>query len=281
MPNNRKDHFYYIWSAAIILCLALVLFTLIFVSCQGMATPLEDSAASKKPDVSAPVTSDDGSLPESEAPSNPDTPVDTSGVELPQTDDFGQEYLDRFVFLGDSTTYGLAAYGIVRKEQVWTPTSGTFSLFDQAHIKVKFPETGAELTIEEILELKKPEYMLVTLGVNGVSNMPEDWFKSEYIALIGRIKQASPDTKIIVNSIYPIANSYAHQSQINNAKIVDANKWIADIAAITGTRFLNSHSCLVNEDSVLPEDMQNGDGIHLTDAAFDKVMEYVRTHGYE
>jgi len=281
MSNNRKDHFYYIWSAAIILCLVLVLFTLIFVSCQGIASPLEDPSAAKKTETSEPVTSDDGSPPESELPVNSGTQIDPSAVELQQTEDFGQEYLDKFVFLGDSTTYGLAAYGIVRKEQVWTPTNGTFSLFDQAHIKIKYPETGAELTIEEILELKKPEYMLVTLGVNGVSNMPEDWFKSEYIALIGRIRRASPDTKIIINSIYPIANSYAYQNEINNTKIVEANTWLIDIAATTGTRFLNSHSCLVNEESVLPEDMHNSDGMHLTDAAFDKVMDYIRTHGYE
>ena len=281
MPNNRKDHFYYIWSAAIILCLALVLFTLIFVSCQGTAAPLEDPAASKKADTPAPVTSDSTSPPESELPSNLETSLNTSAVALQQTEDLGQEYIDKFIFLGDSTTYGLSAYGIVRKEQVWTPTSGTFSLFDQAHIKIKYPETSEELTIEEILELKKPEFMLITLGVNGISTMPEDWFKSEYLSLIGRIKKASPDTKIIINSIYPIANSYAYQSEINNAKIEEANKWLIDIAATTGTRFLNSHSCLVNESSVLPEDMQNGDGMHLTDAAFDKIMNYLRTHGYE
>ncbi len=125
----------------------------------------------------------------------------------------------------------------------------------------------------------KPEYLVITLGVNGISFMDEEWFIRDYTALVKLIQEASPDTKIILNSIYPVADSYKYQKDINNQKINAANGWIERIAADTGVRFLYSYECLA-ENGKLPESEQNGDGLHLTGEAFTKVMQYIRTHAY-
>ena len=122
---------------------------------------------------------------------------------------------------------------------------------------------------------------MLTLGVNGVSFMDEEWFTRDYGALIDLIRGASPDTKIIMNSIYPVAASYKWLNDINNEKIRAANGWIERLAEEKGVRFLYSYECLVGEDGNLPEEDQNGDGIHLNGEAFTKVMEYIRTHAYE
>ena len=53
--------------------------------------------------------------------------------------------------------------------------------------------------------------------------MDEDSFKTEYTALIERIKSVSPDTKIICNSIYPVEAMYeAKDNGINNTVISKA-----------------------------------------------------------
>ena len=109
--------------------------------------------------------------------------------------------------------------------------------------------------------------------------MDEEWFIRDYTALVKLIQEASPDTKIILNSIYPVADSYKYQKDINNDKINAANGWIERIAADTGVRFLYSYECLV-ENGKLPETSQNGDGLHLTGEAFTEVMKYIRTHAY-
>lgn len=284
MSKKRRDRFYYIWSATIVICLILVLFALVFVSCQGGIPPDEPSSSptgttdDPADSTVSPAAATAGTPSGTQAPSGTVAPVSTV---LQETEDMGQEYIDKFIFLGDSTTYGLDYYNIVNNNQVWTPADRTFSLFNQSHIRVYYPETGEELTIEEILDRKKPEYMLITLGINGISQMDEDYFKSEYEALVGRIQAASPDTKIIINSIYPVAQSYKYLGDINNIKIEEANRWLVDIAENTGTRFLNSNSVLINEYSALPEEYQNGDGMHLTGEAFGIVMNYIRTHGYK
>ncbi len=203
---------------------------------------------------------------------------------LAETEDMGQEYIDKITFLGDSTTNGLRAYKMLSggKEttQVWTPMSGTLTLSYANVAKIVYPETNTEITIKEAVELKKPEYLVITLGVNGISFMDETEFKNEYSKLVKNIQAASPDTKIMLQSIFPVASSYDNQESINNEKIRTANKWVLDIAKECGVKYLDTITVLEDETGFLPESYQNGDGIHLCSAGFTAVLNYIRTHGY-
>lgn len=285
--KKRKQLFYYLWTGAIFLSLILVLFSLVFASCSGpagAAEPDETPPASAGPGES--VAPGESTAPgESAAPStDPPEPtfvITTDNVELQETEDYGQEYIDKFVFLGDSTTYGLDAYDIVDSTQVWTPANRTFSLFNQSFIRILYPETGEELTIPEILSRKQPEYLMITLGVNGISSMDEDYFKSEYLSLISTIRSASPDTKIIVNTMYPLCASYDTSSGVTMDKIRAGNEWLKELAAEAGVRFLNTFSALVGDDGYMPEEYTNGDGLHLNPSSFGIVINYIRTHGYQ
>ena len=204
---------------------------------------------------------------------------------LGETPDAGRDYLDKIVFLGDSTTYGIGAYygygytELCPPSQVWTPSSGTLTLSYYSIATVVYPETKEEIPIAEAVKRAKPEILLITLGVNGISFMDEEWFIRDYTALVQMIREASPDTKIILNSIYPVADSYQYQKDINNAKINAANGWIERIAENTGARFLYSWEA-VAVNGKLPETSHNGDGLHLNGETFTAVMQYIRTHAY-
>lgn len=228
-----------------------------------------------------------------EAPAEPDFDFDTTGniagdfakssATLRETDDMGQDYIDKLVFLGDSTTYGLRYYEMLsggkQTMQVWTPSSGTLTLSNQSIATIVYPETNSEITIREAAERKKPEYLVITLGVNGVSFMDEDYFKSEYIDLVKGIQEVSPQTKIILQSIFPVASDYEYISSINNDKIKAANQWVIEIAEETGVRYLATSSELIGDDGFLPHEYQNGDGLHLNTESFTIVLDYIRTHG--
>ena len=124
------------------------------------------------------------------------------------------------VFIGDSTTYGLKAYEVLDASQVWTPSSGTLALFNQSIATIVYPPTGEEIPITDAVGRAKPDYVVLTIGVNGVSMMDEQQFKEQYTALIERIKSVSPGTRIICNSIYPVEAMYeAKDNGINNAVI--------------------------------------------------------------
>ena len=190
-------------------------------------------------------------------------------------------YVDKLVFYGDSTTHGMKAYKVFGSrdtKQVWTPTSGTLALFRAATDLVWNPNTQSEMSLADLCKSEKPEYLIVTLGVNGVSMMDETWFKTDYQSVINIILQNSPDTKLILQSIYPVARSYAKQSSINNTKIQTANQWIVQIAKANSLPYLNTYSALVGSDGYLPETYQNGDGMHFNEVGFAAVMDYVKSH---
>ena len=288
--NQNKNLLYLLWSAAIVICVVLSILALGFSACSkqegGDSTKGKGgfTVETAPPETAAPAEA--SAAPAEATPAPPvETPAQSASVRLGETPDAGREYLDKIIFLGDSTTYGIGVYydygftELCPASQVWTPASGTLTLSYYNIATIVDPETKEELTIEEAVKRHKPEYLVITLGVNGISFMDEEWFIRDYTALVKLIQEASPDTKIILNSIYPVADSYKYQKDINNQKINAANGWIERIAADTGVRFLYSYECLA-ENGKLPESEQNGDGLHLTGEAFTKVMQYIRTHAY-
>lgn len=204
------------------------------------------------------------------------------GVALPEGET-PDGYVDKLVFYGDSTTYGMKAYKVFGSrdtKQVWTPKSGTLALFRAATDLVYDPNTDTELSLHDICAQNKPQILIVTLGVNGVAFMDRDYFKTEYQKVIDIITTASPDTVLILQSIYPVARSYEKQSSINNEKIQAANEWIVELASENQLPYLNTYSALVGEDGYLPETYQNGDGMHFNEVGFGVVMQYIKTHPY-
>ena len=276
------------WAVAIVACLLVVLFSLLFASfTYGSGVDITTAPPSAEGEGPAPdgpsAPAQEGDTPASAAP-GPE--IDTSSAALlGETEDAGQAYIDRLTFLGDSTTNGLKEYGVLSggtaTTQVWTPASGTLTLYLWNAASIVYPETGAEMTIADAVETKKPEYLVITLGVNGVAELEEDAFKIYYTDIINCVKEASPSTRIICNSIYPVENDYEHIDQISNEKINTANGWILDVAEATGTRYADSCSVLKAADGSLREELGNGDGLHLNADGYNAVLEYLRTHAWQ
>ena len=286
--QNNQNALYLVWAVAIVACLLVVLFSLLFASLTAGSgvdiTTAPPSAEGEGPAPDGPsAPAQEGDTPASAAP-GPE--IDTSSAALlGETEDAGQAYIDRLTFLGDSTTNGLKEYGVLSggtaTTQVWTPASGTLTLYLWNAASIVYPETGAEMTIADAVETKKPEYLVITLGVNGVAELEEDAFKIYYTDIINCVKEASPSTRIICNSIYPVENDYEHIDQISNEKINTANGWILDVAEATGTRYADSCSVLKAADGSLREELGNGDGLHLNADGYNAVLEYLRTHAWQ
>ena len=285
MKKSKSDGVYFFWSAAMIVCVLLAVFVLMFASCSGgekcdappSQSPSQESGAPGTQDP-GPVSDDpNGDVPPDGSP-DPSHPVGGDSVELAQTEDMGQEYIDKFVFIGDSTTNGLAVYDIIPRSRVWTPSNGTLAIFRWNIDAIQVD--GASMIMDAAVGEKKPEYLLITLGVNGVSMLSEEEFKTYYTEMVQALQAASPDTKIILNTMYPVSVNYDTSTGITNEKIDTANGWIRDIAEATGTKFLNSASILKDESGAMIESYHNGDYIHPNAETYNLIINYIRTHGY-
>lgn len=280
MKKTKQEGVYFVWSASILVCILLAVFTLGFTSCKKAepstsAPPITENPLPDSPETPAEV--ENTSPPDQSA-----QPVSNGDTRLGETADMGQDYVDKFVFLGDSTTYGLGHYGAVNKAQVWTPASGTLTLYLWNTATIVY-EDGTEISIVDAVTKKQPEYMLITLGVNGVSTMEEKYFIEVYTALVQDVQAASPDTKIILNSIYPATARYsASGTGITNEKISAANIWIERIAGSLDVKYMDSASVLKDESGNMPDSLDNGgDGLHMNGDGYQKVISYIRTHGYQ
>ena len=133
------------------------------------------------------------------------------------------------------------------------------------------------MTIANAAKEAKPSILVITLGTDwGVSYLSESEFKECYSGLIQQIQKASPKTKIILQSIFPVT---ATCSTLDNTKIDTANKWVKAIAADNGCHYLDTQSILKDENNCLKEEYCNSnDGIHLGKNAYEAILQYIRTH---
>ena len=212
---------------------------------------------------------------------------------LVQSEDAGEEYIDSFVFLGESTTYHLKSRGVLSggKDtlQVWAPKSGTLMLDPStSDCRIYYPDEKCEIELCEAMSKKKPKYLLLTFGLNGaVGNISKgaDYFKGCYKKLIDNLHAASPETVIILQSCFPISadmntEDYKVSAQTLNSYIDVTNQWTADLAAENDLPFLNSSEAMKDGNGFLKKEYDSGDGFHLNTEAYRSLINYIRTHAY-
>lgn len=197
--------------------------------------------------------------------------------------------IDDIIFLGESTTYHLKSRGVLsggtETKQVWAPRSGTLML-DSAtsECRIIYPETNEELPLIAALQKKRPKYIMLTFGLNGATNFIKrgsDYFKYCYQKLSDEIKRASRDTKIIINSCFPIAadmnmQKYKIDAKTLNAYIDQINIWAKDFAQENGFIYVNTSDTLKNSNGFLDSELQMSDGYHLNTKAYQKILEILR-----
>ncbi len=231
---------------------------------------------------------------ETEEQTEKDAPVvsQSDKVILKEGDDAGMEYIDQMIFFGESTTAHLRSRGVLtggtETKQVWADQSGTKTLSSQLlSTTIVYPETGENLLISEAVERSKPKYMVLSFGLNNIVGFIEkkSLYVNNYNKLIDAIQAASPDTKIILQSVYPIAQSntdFSVDAETVNNYSQALNEWLIEIAAAhENVRFADTGSALRDADNALLPSYDSGDGVHLTAAAYEAILSYLRTHPWK
>lgn len=231
---------------------------------------------------------------ETERQTERDVPVssDPDKVILKEGPDAGMEYIDQMIFFGESTTAHLRSRGVLtggtETKQVWADQSGTKTLSSQLlSTTIVYPETGESLLIPEAVERSKPKYMVLSFGLNNIVGFvgKKSLYVNNYHKLIDAIQAASPDTKIILQSVYPIANSntdFSVDAETVNTYAQTLNEWLIEIAsAHENVRFVDTGSVLRDADNALLPSYDSGDGVHLNVAAYEAILNYLRTHPWK
>ena len=188
-------------------------------------------------------------------------------------------FIDELTFLGDSTTAHMQQRSSLRPEQIWATKERYLNLDPRiTYTRIVAPDTGKEEPIAEVAARLSPRYLVLTLGVDyGVyyyRDKPLE-FRHYYEKLLDVICEASPETVLVLQAIFPVSRE---STVITNEMIKKANAIIQEIAATRNLCFADQTAILSDADGYLkPSYCYSADGIHLSSAAYAAILDHLKS----
>lgn len=186
----------------------------------------------------------------------------------------GSDYFDDTVFVGDSITYGMALYNYLDFNHVFAKVG--LSQNTALYTKCVYTSKTTSYTIEDALKMAKPGKVILTIGINAIYSYKSDTFYNDYLKLIEKIKKASPESTIIIQSIFPVTANWAQNNGKPNCNeyIIYANQKLYEMAKEQDCYFLHTFEDLCDEEGFLLREY-SGDGIHLSAAGYEAVFNHI------
>ena len=199
-----------------------------------------------------------------------------------------EDALDGVFFFGESTTAHLARSGGIfdtdeHRGKVLRDESGTRCLDMRILSSPVFyyeGKKGEKISFAEAVERSQPRVLVLSFGLNGLSRWTRDTdaFLRNYRALIDGILARSPNTKIILQSVYPVGEntSFSASTQEVNRQISNLNTHISILAKeYQNIEYVNTAALLCDENGTLLPAYDIGDGIHLTNEAYCIILRFL------
>lgn len=193
-------------------------------------------------------------------------------------------FLDRLTFFGESTTTHLRNRGGIPRERVWSGDAGTAKLdASLLHRPLRFEE--GLLTPTEAASRYTPEILVLSFGLNGIlyfSEHPDSYIK-QYRSLIDSLSAASPHTRFLIQSVYPVAEhpaewSFSCSPKEINERIALLNRHLPELCrALPSTALIDTASSVTDEHGFLREEFTT-DGIHLNESAYRAILGVISAY---
>lgn len=182
-------------------------------------------------------------------------------------------YLGETTFIGDSRTNGLLTYQLLPPEQVFAIDGSTQKTIREQEF-IQLEPNGAWLSVQEAVKQRQPHRLLIAFGVNAIPLMTEEEFMEEYDILIDQLVEASPNSKIVIQSILPVS-WWKHESMpyLTNENIDHFNSLLKEYSEEHGYTFFDISDHFKDEDGSLSAQFDAGDGLHFNQSFY---QEYLR-----
>jgi len=269
-----------IWALGILLCLAAVAVGIVFSAAKRYSGEQETGRLT----MDRPVKLERDKN-KDKTPAENTAPVMTGNGQLNtlnETQDGGQAYIDMLTFLCDSALIGLRDYGLLSgglmTDQVWGSQAGNIPAPNIANTLIKYPADGSEQSPAAAAALKKPEILVISLGMDSLDQTDKDSFIANYLKLVRDIHAASPDTTIVLCSVTSVTPSYTGTDNMSAGAAKEANEWIQQVCIETGALYADVGSVVNESTGYLLNEFASSNGKTLNSAGVNKVLEYLRTH---
>lgn len=216
---------------------------------QGAAAGADIHGAGN-PDQSGAATAQQGT----DADKNTGAGADTS------MSDEEYKVFDGALFIGDSRTEGLSLYSGIKNADFFCAKALSIDKVvkgDQVSVG------GVKMSVYDILKSKEYTKVYISMGLNELGWTYIDKYINEYKTLIEAVRENQPEATIFVQALLPVTKEKSDKGgTVNNAQIYWYNTNLAQMAADTGTVYINADENLIEEDGTLLADATT-DGVHL------------------
>ena len=140
---------------------------------------------------------------------------------------------------------------------------------------------GVLQRLDEVIE-GSPDKVFILIGINDISrNIPDSFIIGNYKKMISRIQAGSPKTKIYLQTLMPVNNTFTQFKNHYNKdeQIAAINAAIKSIAAAYKVTLIDLHPQFLDGEGKLKKEFTQ-DGLHLNAAGYQHWAELLKSGGY-
>lgn len=260
---------------------------------KAQTAPAPDSVHTENTDSSpvttSPVTDSqnvqdvpDSNVPDDSGSTDTSQPDSFDDKVLKESDDAGEDYINKIIFIGDKTIYQMRMYTLDgfsnSHSQVWS-TSDNISISKISSVNnFIYPDTLEAMSFVDAVKRKSPQYIILTFGsYNPDGILTKEELFSGMGNFIMSLKVASPNSHIIIQSVFPTVQGY----KLTTAETVRMyNEWFKELCSVYNLAYLDTWSALADDEGLLKEEYYDTGGYLLNENGYNTVIKYIRTHAH-
>ncbi len=113
----------------------------------------------------------------------------------------------------------------------------------------------------------KPALLFIMIGINDLGDgMLPGQMKDRYLALLNRITETLPETKVVVQALLPFS---ADRPTLDRMRVLETNRLLQSPVQSAGFTWLDFHDDFCREDGFIDPQLTN-DGLHLNHSGYKK-----------
>ena len=182
--------------------------------------------------------------------------------------DYDKTFFSNSLFIGDSIFTGFSGFGYLEPDNV----------FAQVGLN---PESAITKEINGVTSAKKaeamqPDYICIMLGTNGLAFLSTDYMAEEMSKLVDELRNASPDSEIVILSIPPVTAVHESENPEKIPLITDYNSKLQKTAESEECKYIDIFTMLQDDDGYLAADYAEADGLHFLGKAYGVVLSRIQ-----
>ncbi len=255
----------------------IVIFILSFALCFGLymiaANTQDDFLKDEKTKKSVVQEQPDGNTennPETEIPEVATQSAPAAQINpIPQSEAVDATYFDSCCLVTDSTLLAMGDYTSLND------IIGSTELNAAGCLNTQVVSDYGTIKVYEIIQFKKPHILYLMLGSDIGTSSVDDMISS-YSALVDDLHDYLPDMRIYIMQLPPVIYD---TETVTNDLINQYNSKLLDIAKKTGVYCIDTNTALkATAEGRLADEYWNSETGTLSEAAYKKISDYIRTH---